>query len=175
MLCAGMDLFEEIGKMRAMRRMWAQIIKERYGSDDPHCQKLRFHAQTSGASLTAQQPLNNIVRGTVEALAAALGGAQSMHVSCYDETYGLPTESAVRTSLNTQNIIASETGVVRTVDPLGGSYFIEALTVRMEADAWALLEQVRPARRHGRGRGERLGVGPEARVGGALPGGGRLR
>lgn len=142
MLCAGMDLFEEIGKMRAMRRMWANIIRDRYGCDDPSCQKLRFHAQTSGASLTAQQPLNNIVRGTVEALAAALGGAQSMHVSCYDETYGLPTESAIRMSLNTQNIVATEAGVVNTVDPLGGSYFVEALTDELEAKAWELLEQV---------------------------------
>lgn len=142
MLCAHIDFFEEICKMRAMRRMWARLLKDRYGCDDPHAQRLRFHAQTSGLTLTAQQPLNNIVRGTVQALAAALGGAQSMHVSCFDETYGLPTELAARTSLNTQNILAFETGVSATSDPLGGSYFIEALTDELEAKGWELLAEV---------------------------------
>lgn len=142
MLCAHIDFFEEVCKMRALRRMWARLVKERYGVDDPAAQKLRFHAQTSGTSLTAQQPHNNIVRGTVQAMAAALGGAQSMHVSCYDETYGLPTEEAIRVSLNTQNIIATEAGVAATVDPLGGSYFVESLTDELESQGWALYEEV---------------------------------
>lgn len=142
MLCAQIDLFEEVCKMRAMRRMWATIVRDRYGIDDPACQKLRFHAQTSGASLTAQQPYNNIVRGTVQALASVLGGAQSLHVSCFDETYGLPTEEAIRVSLNTQNILAEETGVTTTVDPLGGSYFVESLTDELEHRAWELLAEI---------------------------------
>jgi methylmalonyl-CoA mutase N-terminal domain/subunit len=104
---------------------------------------LRFHAQTSGASLTAQQPLNNIVRGTVEALVAVLGGAQSLHISCFDETYGLPTEESAKVSVNTQNILAYETGVAGSVDPLGGSYLVESLTDRLEHEAWSLLEEIR--------------------------------
>lgn len=142
MLCAHMDFFEEVCKMRGMRRMWATIIRERYGCEDPRAQKLRFHAQTSGASLTAQQPLNNIIRGTVEAMASIMGGAQSLHVSCYDETYGLPTDEAIRVSLNTQNILASEAGMANTVDPLGGSYFIESLTDALEEQAWELLAKI---------------------------------
>ncbi|MBI2963331.1 MAG: methylmalonyl-CoA mutase [Deltaproteobacteria bacterium] len=142
MLCAHIDFFEEIGKMRAMRRMWARIIRDRYGSQDPRAQRFRFHAQTSGTSLTAQQPHNNIVRGAVEAMAAVLGGAQSLHVSCYDETYGLPTEEAIRVSLGTQNILGHEAGIADTVDPLGGSYFVEALTDELEKRAAALLAEI---------------------------------
>lgn len=142
MLCAQIDFFEELCKMRAMRRMWATIIRDRYGISDPDCQKLRFHAQTSGTSLTAQQPYNNIVRGTVQAMASILGGAQSLHVSCFDETYGLPTEEAIRVSLNTQNVLADEAGVANTVDPLGGSYFVESLTDELEKQAWQLLEEI---------------------------------
>jgi len=142
MLCAQIDFFEEVCKMRAMRRMWATIVRDRYGITDPSCQKLRFHAQTSGTSLTAQQPYNNIVRGTVQALASVLGGAQSLHVSCFDETYGLPTEEAIRVSLNTQNVLADEAGVANTVDPLGGSYYVEALTDELERQAWELLEEI---------------------------------
>jgi methylmalonyl-CoA mutase, N-terminal domain len=142
MLCAHIDFFEELCKMRAMRRMWARIIRDRYGCSDPRPQRFRFHAQTSGASLTAQQPHNNIVRGTVEAMAAVLGGAQSLHISCYDETYGLPTDDAIRVSLNTQNILAHEAGLVNTVDPLGGSYFVETLTDELETRAAALLAEI---------------------------------
>jgi methylmalonyl-CoA mutase N-terminal domain/subunit len=142
MLCSHMDFFEELCKMRAIRRMWAKVIRDRYGSADRRAQRFRFHAQTSGASLTAQQPHNNIVRGTVEAMAAILGGAQSLHVSCYDETYGLPTEDAIRVSLNTQNVLANEAGLVATVDPLGGSYFVEALTDELEKRAAALLAEI---------------------------------
>lgn len=142
MLCAHIDLFEEACKMRAIRRMWAHLIQDRYGCTHESCQKFRFHAQTSGASLTAQQPHNNIVRGTVQAMASALGGAQSMHISCYDETYGLPTEDAIRVSLATQTILAHEVGLANTVDPLGGSWFVEALTDELERRAWLLLEQI---------------------------------
>jgi methylmalonyl-CoA mutase, N-terminal domain len=142
MLCAHIDFFEELCKMRAMRRMWAHIIRDRYGSNDPRAQRFRFHAQTSGTSLTAQQPHNNIVRGTVEAMAAVLGGAQSLHISCYDETYGLPTDDAIRVSLSTQNILAHEVGIANTVDPLGGSYFVEALTDELEKRAAALLADI---------------------------------
>jgi methylmalonyl-CoA mutase N-terminal domain/subunit len=142
MLCAHIDFFEELCKMRAMRRMWARIIRDRYGCSDPRAQRFRFHAQTSGASLTAQQPHNNIVRGAVEAMAAVLGGAQSLHVSCYDETYGLPTDDAIRVSLATQNILAHEAGLVSTVDPLGGSYFVETLTDELETRAAALLAEI---------------------------------
>lgn len=142
MLCAHIDFFEELAKMRAMRRMWATIIRERYGIDDPRSQMFRFHAQTSGASLTAQQPHNNIVRGALEAMASVMGGAQSLHVSCYDETYGLPTDEAIRLSLNTQNILALEAGLASTVDPLGGSYFVENLTDELEERAWVLLAEI---------------------------------
>jgi methylmalonyl-CoA mutase N-terminal domain/subunit len=128
--------------MRAMRRMWARIIRDRYGCSDPRAQRFRFHAQTSGASLTAQQPHNNIVRGAVEAMAAVLGGAQSLHISCYDETYGLPTDDAIRVSLATQNILAHEAGLVATVDPLGGSYALEDLTDAIETEAARTIAQI---------------------------------
>lgn len=142
MLCAHIDFFEEICKMRAMRRMWAHIVRDRYHCNDPRAQALRFHAQTSGAALTAQQPLNNIARGAIQALASILGGAQSLHISCFDETYGIPTEQSARVSLNTQNILAYETGVAETVDPLGGSYYVEAKTNELERAAWALLAEI---------------------------------
>ncbi|MGO9772854.1 MAG: methylmalonyl-CoA mutase [Roseiarcus sp.] len=142
MLCAHIDFFEEICKMRAMRRMWAHIVRYRYGCDLPRAQALRFHAQTSGVALTAQEPLNNIARGAIQALAAVLGGAQSLHVSCFDETYGLPTEEAARVSLNTQNIVAYEALGGETVDPLGGSYFVEARTDELEVEACKLLKEI---------------------------------
>jgi len=130
-----LDFFEEIAKFRAARRIWARHMKERYGAKDPRSWMLRFHTQTAGCSLTAQQPENNIVRTAFEALAAVLGGTQSLHTNSLDETLALPTEKAVQIALRTQQIIAHETGVVNVIDPLGGSYFIEALTERMEREA----------------------------------------
>ena len=132
---AQIDFFEEIAKYRAARRIWATEMRDTYGAKDPRSLLMRFHAQTAGVSLTAQQPLNNVVRTGVEALAAVLGGAQSLHTNSYDEALALPTEEAVRVALRTQQIIASETGVTNTADPLGGSYFVEALTDRMEQTA----------------------------------------
>ncbi len=130
-----LDFFEEIAKFRAARRIWARHMKEKYGAKDPRSWMLRFHTQTAGCSLTAQQPENNIVRTAFEALAAVLGGTQSLHTNSLDETWALPTEKAVQIALRTQQIIAYETGVANVVDPLGGSYFLEALTERMEREA----------------------------------------
>jgi methylmalonyl-CoA mutase, N-terminal domain len=132
---AQIDFFEEIAKYRAARRIWATEMRDTYGARDERSLLMRFHAQTAGVSLTAQQPLNNVVRTGVEALAAVLGGAQSLHTNSYDEALALPTEEAVRVALRTQQIIASETGVTNTADPLGGSYFVEALTDRLEQTA----------------------------------------
>ena len=132
---AQIDFFEEIAKYRAARRIWATEMRDTYGARDERSLLMRFHAQTAGVSLTAQQPLNNVVRTGVEALAAVLGGAQSLHTNSYDEALALPTEEAVRVALRTQQIIANETGVTNTADPLGGSYFVEALTDRMEQTA----------------------------------------
>jgi methylmalonyl-CoA mutase, N-terminal domain len=129
---AQIDFFEEIAKYRAARRIWARELRETFGAKDPRSWLMRFHTQTAGVSLTAQQPLNNIARTTIEALAGVLGGTQSLHTNSYDEALALPTEAAVRIALRTQQIIAHETGVANTVDPLGGSYFVEALTDRME-------------------------------------------
>jgi methylmalonyl-CoA mutase N-terminal domain/subunit len=129
------DFFEEIAKFRSARRIWARIMKEKYGAKNPASWMLRFHTQTSGYSLTAQQPENNIVRTTIQALAAVLGGTQSLHTNSMDEAYALPTEKAVRISLRTQQIIAYESGVINTIDPLAGSYFIEALTNELEERA----------------------------------------
>jgi methylmalonyl-CoA mutase N-terminal domain/subunit len=129
---AQVDFFEEIAKYRAARRIWARELRETYGAKNPRSWLMRFHCQTAGVSLTAQQPLNNIVRTAIEALAGVLGGAQSLHTNSYDEALALPTEQAVRVALRTQQVIAHETGVVNTVDPLGGSYFVEAATDRME-------------------------------------------
>ena len=130
------DFFEEIAKLRAARRMWARIMRERFKATNPRSWWLRTHAQTAGVSLTAQQPLNNIARVAVQALAAVLGGTQSLHTNSMDETYALPTEEAVTVALRTQQIIAYESGVASTADPLGGSYFVEAMTDRIEEAAW---------------------------------------
>ncbi|RLD98944.1 MAG: methylmalonyl-CoA mutase [Aquificota bacterium] len=137
-----MDFFEEIAKMRAARRMWAKIMKERFRAKNPRSWWMRFHTQTAGCSLTAQQPLNNIVRTAIEALAAVLGGTQSLHTNSMDETWALPTEEAVTVALRTQQIIAYESGVANTIDPLGGSYFIEALTNEMEEKAWEYINKI---------------------------------
>ena len=132
---AHIDFFEEIAKYRAARRIWARRMREKYGAKDPHSWALRFHTQTAGCSLTAQQPENNIVRTAFEALAAVLGGTQSLHTNSMDESLALPSEQAVEIALRTQQIIACETGVTGTIDPLAGSYFIEAMTSRMEEEA----------------------------------------
>jgi methylmalonyl-CoA mutase, N-terminal domain len=142
---AQIDLFEEIAKYRAARRIWARELRETFGAKNPRSWLMRFHAQTAGVSLTAQQPLNNIVRTTVEALAAVLGGAQSLHTNSYDEALALPTEEAVRVALRTQQVIAHETGAASTADPLGGSWYVEATTDRMEArcyEYFAKIEQL---------------------------------
>ncbi len=136
------DFFEEIAKYRAARRIWARFMKEEIGAKDPRSWLLRFHTQTAGCSLTAQQPLNNIVRTTIQALSAVLGGTQSLHTNSMDETLALPTERAVQVALRTQQIIAEESGVTNTIDPLGGSYFIESLTSRMEAEALAYIRKI---------------------------------
>jgi len=136
------DFFEEIAKMRASRRIWARHLKERYGAKDPRSLVLRFHSQTAGVTLTAQQPMNNVIRVAYQALAAALGGTQSLHTNSMDETLSLPTESAVQVALRTQQILAYETGVPNVIDPLGGSYYVEALTDQMEADAEKLFAEI---------------------------------
>ncbi len=133
---AHVDFFEEIAKYRAARRIWARELRDTYGARKEESMRLRFHAQTAGVSLTAQQPLNNIVRTSLEAMAAVLGGTQSLHTNSYDEALALPTEDAVRVALRTQQIIASESGVTATADPLGGSWFVEKLTDEMEAAAY---------------------------------------
>jgi methylmalonyl-CoA mutase N-terminal domain/subunit len=134
---AHMDFFEEIAKYRAGRRIWARWLKERYGAIDEGATRLRFHTQTAGVSLTAQQPMNNVVRTAIEALAAVLGGTQSLHTNALDEVLALPTEDAAKLALRTQQIIAHETGVPNVIDPVGGSYFLESLTDRMEEHAEA--------------------------------------
>jgi methylmalonyl-CoA mutase, N-terminal domain len=139
---AQIDFFEEIAKYRAARRIWAREMRETFGAKDPRSWQMRFHAQTAGVSLTAQQPLNNIVRTTVEALAAVLGGTQSLHTNSYDEALALPTEAAVTIALRTQQMIAHETGVTNTVDPLGGSYFVESLTDAMEQRAYEYFKKI---------------------------------
>ena len=139
---AHIDFFEEIAKYRAARRIWARELRDTYGARDERSLLMRFHTQTAGVSLTAQQPLNNIVRTTTEALAAVLGGTQSLHTNSFDEALALPTEGAVRLALRTQQIIAHETGVTNTIDPLGGSWFVEALTDRMEEDAYAYFAKI---------------------------------
>jgi methylmalonyl-CoA mutase N-terminal domain/subunit len=136
------NFFEEVAKFRAARRMWAQIMTERFGAQDDKSKLLRFHTQTGGSTLTAQQPENNIARVTLQSLAAALGGTQSLHANGFDEALGLPTAKAARTALRTQQIVAHESGITDTVDPLAGSYFVESLTDAVEADAWAYLEKI---------------------------------
>ena len=139
---AHIDFFEEIAKYRAARRIWARELKETYGAKDERSLLMRCHAQTAGVSLTAQQPLNNITRTAIEALAAVLGGTQSLHTNSFDEALALPTEQAVKVALRTQQVIAEETGVVNTIDPLGGSYFIESLTDRMEEAAYEYFAKI---------------------------------
>jgi len=139
---ADSEFFEEIAKFRAARRLWARIMRERFGARDPRSLMLRFHTQTSGASLTAQQPLNNVVRVTLQALAAVLGGTQSLHTNAYDEALALPTEASAALALRTQQVIAHEAGVTDTVDPLGGSYYVEALTAEIERRAQAYLDRI---------------------------------
>lgn len=136
------DFFEEIAKFRAARRMWAKIMKERFGAKNPRSWWLRFHTQTAGCSLTAQQPYNNIVRTALEALSAVLGGTQSLHTNSLDEVLALPTEEAATIALRTQQIIAEESGVANTIDPLGGSYFVEALTDKMEEEAFEIIKKI---------------------------------
>jgi methylmalonyl-CoA mutase N-terminal domain/subunit len=135
------DFFEEVAKFRAARRLWARLMRERHGASDRAC-KLRFHTQTGGSTLTAQQPLNNVVRVTVQALSAVLGGTQSLHTNGYDEALALPTEASARLALRTQQVLASESGVTRTVDPLAGSWFVESLTDEIEARALDYLRQI---------------------------------
>jgi len=136
------DFFEEIAKFRAARKMWAKIMKERFNAKNPRSWWLRFHTQTSGVSLMAQQPYNNIIRVTIQALAAILGGTQSLHTNSLDETYALPSEEAVTIALRTQQILAHESGVANTIDPLGGSYFIEKLTLEIEKEAWDYIKKI---------------------------------
>jgi methylmalonyl-CoA mutase N-terminal domain/subunit len=136
------DFFEEIAKFRAARRMWAKIMRERFKAKNPRSWWLRFHTQTAGCSLTAQQPYNNIVRTALEALAAVLGGTQSLHTNSLDEVLALPTEEAATIALRTQQIIAEESGVANTIDPLGGSYFVEALTNQMEEEAFGIIKKI---------------------------------
>jgi methylmalonyl-CoA mutase N-terminal domain/subunit len=136
------DLFEEVAKYRAARRVWAKVMRERFGAQNPRSWWLRFHAQTAGCSLTAQQPEINIVRTAIQALAAVLGGAQSLHTNSMDEALALPSEKAVTIALRTQQILAEESGVANTVDPLGGSYFVETLTDQMEQECWNYFRQI---------------------------------
>ncbi|MDR7427113.1 MAG: methylmalonyl-CoA mutase family protein [Armatimonadota bacterium] len=136
------DFFEEIAKFRAARRMWARIMRERFGARNPRSWWLRFHTQTAGVSLTAQQPLNNVARVALQALAAVLGGTQSLHTNSMDETYALPTEEAVTVALRTQQIIAYESGAAAVADPLGGAYFVEALTTEVERQAWEYIRRI---------------------------------
>jgi methylmalonyl-CoA mutase N-terminal domain/subunit len=136
------DFLEEVAKFRAARRMWATIMRERFGAKQPRSWLLRTHAQTAGCSLTAQQPINNVVRVALQALAAVMGGTNSLHTNSMDETLALPTEGAVLTALRTQQIIAEESGVINTADPLGGSYAVEALTDRLERDAFAYIDRI---------------------------------
>jgi methylmalonyl-CoA mutase, N-terminal domain len=136
------DLFEEVAKYRAARKIWCRVMQERFHARDPRSWTLRFHAQTAGCSLTAQQPYNNIVRTSIQALGAILGGTQSLHTNSMDETYALPTEQAVAIALRTQQILATESGLTHTVDPLAGSYYVETLTREMEEGCWEYFEKI---------------------------------
>jgi methylmalonyl-CoA mutase N-terminal domain/subunit len=136
------DFFEEIAKLRAARRIWARHMKERYGAKDPRSLVMRFHSQTAGVTLTAQQPMNNVVRVAYQAMAAVLGGTQSLHTNSMDETLALPTEESVQVALRTQQVLAYETGVANVMDPLGGSYYVEALTTQLEEEAESLFAQI---------------------------------
>jgi methylmalonyl-CoA mutase N-terminal domain/subunit len=139
---AHIDLFEEVAKFRAARRLWARWLRDRYAARTPEAQRLRFHTQTAGVSLTAQQPMNNVVRTAIEALAAVLGGTQSLHTNALDEVLALPTEEAATLALRTQQVLAFETGVSAVADPLGGSYFVEALTDEIEREAEELFATI---------------------------------
>src|ERR1700756_2963158 len=139
---AHLDFFEEIAKYRAARRIWARQMREKYGARDPRSWLMRFHTQTAGVSLTAQQPEVNLIRTAIEALAAVLGGTQSLHTNSFDEALALPTEHAVRLALRTQQVIAHETGVVNTIDPLGGSFYVEQLTNELERQAYEYFERI---------------------------------
>jgi methylmalonyl-CoA mutase N-terminal domain/subunit len=137
-----MDFFEEVAKFRAARRMWARIMSDRFGAEDPRSRALRFHTQTGGVTLTAQQPLNNVVRTTLEAMSAVLGGTQSLHTNAYDEALGLPSQAAAELALRTQQVIGYETAVPSVADPFGGSYYVEHLTDRVEEEALAIMAEV---------------------------------
>ena len=139
---AHLDFFEEIAKYRAARRIWARVMRERFGASDPRSWKMRFHTQTAGCSLTAQQPMNNVVRTTLQGLSAVMGGTQSLHTNSMDETLALPTEEAVTVALRTQQIIAEESGVANVIDPLGGSYYVESLTNRLESDSLKYIDEI---------------------------------
>jgi methylmalonyl-CoA mutase N-terminal domain/subunit len=136
------DFFEEIAKLRAARRIWARHMRDRYGAKDPRSLVMRFHSQTAGVTLTAQQPMNNIIRVAYQAMAAVLGGTQSLHTNSMDETLALPTEESVQVALRTQQVLAYETGVPNVMDPLGGSYYVEALTTQLEEEAESLFAQI---------------------------------
>jgi methylmalonyl-CoA mutase N-terminal domain/subunit len=136
------DFFQEVAKFRAARRLWARVMSERFGATNPKALALRFHAQTGGSTLTAQQPENNIVRVAIQALSAVLGGAQSIHTNSFDEALALPSERAATIALRTQQMLAHESGVPNTADPAGGSYFVESLTRELEARAWELIERI---------------------------------
>ena len=150
------NLFEEVAKYRAARRLWASIMRERFGATDPKSMMLRFHTQTGGSTLTAQQPENNIVRTTIQALAATLGGTQTLHTNGFDEALGLPTERAAKLALRTQQVLGFESGIADTVDPLAGSYFVESLTNEVERLARELHRGHRRPRR--RGGGDRVAL-----------------
>ncbi|ARD84224.1 acyl-CoA mutase large subunit family protein [Ferroplasma acidiphilum] len=139
---SSINFFEEIAKFRAARRIWATVLKEKYHAKNPRSMELKFHTQTSGYTLTWQQPLNNIVRTTIEAMAAVLGGTQSLHTNSYDEAWALPTDDAVKVALRTQQIIAEETGIADVIDPLGGSYYLERLTCEMEIEAYKYFSEI---------------------------------
>ena len=139
---AHMDFFEEVAKFRAARRMWARVMRDRFGATDVRSQALRFHTQTGGVTLTAQQPLNNVVRTALEAMSAVLGGTQSLHTNAYDEALGLPSENAAELALRTQQVIGHETAVPYVADPLGGSYYVESLTDRVEEEALAIMAEI---------------------------------
>src|SRR5438046_3280741 len=136
------DFFQEVAKFRAARTIWAEVMRDRFGATDERSMMLRYHAQTGGSTLTAQQPENNIVRVAIQAFAAVCGGGQSLHTNSFDEALALPTEHAAKIALRTQQIIASEAGATNTADPLGGAYYIEALTDELGAKAWELIEHV---------------------------------
>ena len=139
---SGQEFFEEIAKYRAARKMWAEIVKTRFGSSQPEAQRLRVFAGGNGVTLTAEEPLNNIIRGTLQCLVGVLSGAQAIHVPAYDEAYAIPTEASATIGLRTQQIVAYESGIPRTADPLGGSYYVEALTQELEKRAWLLMEDI---------------------------------